>query len=123
MKIEVTDRGDSYDRDRRVLAETQIDGRVYAGQGKNLFSALQHLDRVLKDHGAPVPGGRVKCEHKDLGDGPRVPLRHGSAATKVCLMCGMWADPRDAANPNDPRKYRWRKAEQLLVYIAEGNDE
>lgn len=35
------------------------------------------------------------CQHFAVEDGPRTPLRHGSAATKVCRSCGAWhiADP------------------------------
>jgi hypothetical protein len=43
-----------------------------------------------------------KCEHVDIGPGPRMPLLYGSAPTEVCAKCGMW---RDARRPRDSFQY------------------
>lgn len=34
-----------------------------------------------------IPG---ECSHYQTTDGPRVPLRWGSAPTEVCKLCGCW---------------------------------
>jgi hypothetical protein len=36
-------------------------------------------------HGQVFP-----CEHKEVVEGPRLPLRYGSAATEVCQACGFY---------------------------------
>jgi len=31
-----------------------------------------------------------RCEHEETKEGPRSPLRYGSAPTEVCAHCGQW---------------------------------
>lgn len=50
------------------------------------------------------------CKHKDRAAGPRFPLVWGSAATLVCLVCGMW---RELGHGR-----RWRPAAELLIALV-----
>ena len=34
------------------------------------------------------------CQHKIYKQGPRIPLRYGSSATRICQICGMWRQDR-----------------------------
>ena len=43
-----------------------------------------------------IPG---ECTHYDTKDGPRIPLRWGSAPTVVCRLCGFWRDARSYCTP------------------------
>lgn len=47
-----------------------------------------------------------ECPHEWVNDGPRIPLRYGSAPTEVCTDCGAWRDIR-------PPVGAWRPAAEL----------
>lgn len=57
----------------------------------------------------------MSCRHPSKHvspNGPRMPMRYGSAATDVCLECGAWRTDCHG-------KGKWRPAAMLLIKIAE----
>jgi hypothetical protein len=44
--------------------------------------------RLLTKEARRAPS--VQCQHAATHEGPRCPLRYGSAATEVCDSCGYW---------------------------------
>lgn len=61
------------------------------------------------------------CTHDIVGEGPRLPLQHGSAPTEVCMRCGVWRDAREEVRYRPAIK--WREPRYLLIAIATVNDE
>lgn len=65
----------------------------------------------------------MHCKHTDLGEGPRLPLQHGSAPTEVCKDCGMWRDSRNVGEHHRRSGKGFRPAAELLIDIARGHEE
>ena len=59
---------------------------------------------------------KKSCRHRRFKDGPRTPLRWGSAATQVCEDCGAWRE-----DERNGEWSRWRLA-RLLPARLEDNE-
>jgi hypothetical protein len=80
---------------------------------RNCFDRLrEHCERGLRKSGRRLETDR--CDHKTVIDGPRVPLRHGSAKTLICVDCGSWRK----SDFND----RWRPADTYSLAFVEDDD-
>jgi hypothetical protein len=55
------------------------------------------------------------CLHPAVNDGPRIPLRWGSAATEVCSRCAMWRQTR-------VRDDLWQPPEELARCFADDEE-
>ena len=55
------------------------------------------------------------CLHDIFEDGPRVPLRHGSAPTDQCVMCGAWRTTHHVLGP-------WRPEDTLAEALIESDE-
>jgi len=66
----------------------------------------------------------MTCSHAHLIDGPRIPLRWGSAASDVCKDCGVFRHrpPPDMRYPEHSWLYRWRPADELVEATAEDDE-
>lgn len=64
------------------LSDAVEEQRRHSALG-NLTSRIIQANRALRN----ILAG---CKHKRRSDGPRLPLRWGSAPTEVCKDCGCW---------------------------------
>lgn len=55
------------------------------------------------------------CLHDVFEDGPRVPLRYGSAPTDVCVMCGAWRTTHHVLG-------HWQRVETLEEALQESDE-
>lgn len=75
--------------------------------------------RLLRDIEALIDQLDAKCEHADVGEGPRLPVLHGSLATRVCFACARWVTVDDYNKPYKPA-IRWRDPAELVIENTDG---
>jgi len=107
---------------RQALATARASGR----RTQCLTAAVEALEGALRTviwegQEALAAARRVReaelaagaCAHAEANPGPRVPLRHGSAATEVCARCGDWRMTHHETDPERP----WQPTDQLAMAL------
>jgi hypothetical protein len=106
--------------------ETRIDIRVTPSEQQIFSAAAEREHLTLSAWVRRLCFGEAAtscCKHGDLGEGPRMPLMHGSAKTEVCKGCGVWRDARNVGEHYRRSAKGFRPAAELLIDIATQHDE
>lgn len=104
--------------------ETRIDIRVTPDEQKIFSAAAESEHLTLSAWVRRICFASAQsCKHAELGEGPRMPLLYGSAATEICKACGAWRDTRDVGEHYRRSGKGFRPAAELLIDIATQWDE